>query len=162
MANDLELPAPPRVSSQDKLLQLVQAKYPGYHPIVAMAEIAHSTEDEIVELHCHKEIAKYVVAVDRFVEVKQEVKQTKRVVVELFGGPDQPRATPIENNASPVLEVTDAIDKNAVRDVARRSTVDVYERKMTVTEHGSSEDAPRDPLAGVWGDGTSPGAERFS
>jgi hypothetical protein len=161
MSNDLTLQPPPRVSSQEKLLTLIQEKHPNYHPVVALVDMAHESElDSSVRFQCHKEVAKYVVAVDKFVEVKHEVKQTKRVVVELFGGPEHPRATALEANGSPVLEVTDVSDK-----MAARSQTETLKRTVSVTSTGPAdepEESKHDRLLAAWGDGTSPGAERFT
>lgn len=48
---------------KQSLLQLIQQKFPGYHPVIAMAEIANS-DDETVDLNtrfqAHKEVAQYV------------------------------------------------------------------------------------------------------
>lgn len=148
----------PRKSSQDRILELVQQAHPGYHPVVAMATLAFASEDEAIQLNCHKEIAKYTVAVDRFVEVKSETKQTKRVVVELFGGPDQRLTQPAQ-----IVDATDVTDKLAVH-----GQMDTLEQKTTVTVSGPAaheEEAEPDrtrALLGVWGDGsTVSAASRF-
>lgn len=125
-------PEAPRVSSQDKLLALVQRTYPNYHPVLALATLAHVSEDETVQFNCHKVVAQYVVQVDRFVEVKSEVKQTRRVVVELFGAEQQPALKQIDGT-----EVLDAPTVSTAP--VGRSIVDTYET-TTVRSSGSSED----------------------
>lgn len=42
-----------------ELLELLQEKYPGYDPVIAMAEIAHTTENETLRFQAHREVAKY-------------------------------------------------------------------------------------------------------
>lgn len=87
------VPARP-ASSQDRLLAMIQATRPNYHPVLAMVDLAHSTDEDVdsaLKFQCHKEVAKYVVAVDKFVDIKSDIRKTQRVVVELFGAPDQPK-----------------------------------------------------------------------
>lgn len=57
------------------LLKMLHERYPNYHPLIAMAELAHNekTEDGI-RFNCHKEIAKYVEPQLKSVEVKGRVK----------------------------------------------------------------------------------------
>lgn len=108
------------VSSQDTLLAMIRKKYPDYHPVIAMVDIAQTTEDEVLEFNAHKEVAKYVVQVDRQTEIKREIKKTRRVVVELFQAPTAGLATPLdgqvhrlENAPSPVL-VEDIVQERTV------------------------------------------------
>lgn len=99
-----------RLSSQDRLLAMIRAKHPEYHPVLSMVQIAldvdHDGEDgdRALAFACHKEVAKYTVQVDRHTEIKSEIVKTRRVVVEMFSSPQQIDAQP-----SPVLEadVTD-------------------------------------------------------
>lgn len=43
------------------LLEMLSEKYPGYHPVMAMAAIANDKKaDESLKFHANKEIAKYV------------------------------------------------------------------------------------------------------
>lgn len=57
------------------LLTMLQDRYPNYHPLMAMAELANDekTEDGI-RFNCHKEIAKYVEPQLKSVEVRGRVK----------------------------------------------------------------------------------------
>ncbi len=52
-----------------QLLALLREKYPGYHPILEMARIAHETDDVHLEANMHKEIAQYVTPKLKAVEV---------------------------------------------------------------------------------------------
>lgn len=67
---------------------MIRQKYPEYHPIMAIAEMAHDTtiEDPKLKLDCHKTIARYVTPELKSVEVKAELRETRRVVVSLFDG----------------------------------------------------------------------------
>jgi hypothetical protein len=57
------------------LLGMLQAKFPNYHPVIAMAELAHGEDvDNGIKLNCHKEIAKYIEPQLKSVEHKGTVK----------------------------------------------------------------------------------------
>ena len=43
-----------------ELLELLGEKYPNYHPVIALAEIAHNSKNEVLRFQAHKEVAKYV------------------------------------------------------------------------------------------------------
>ncbi len=151
-------------------MALIQAKYPQYHPVMAMVDIAQEAgetlDEKILAFHCHKEVARYVVAIDKFVEVKQEVRETKRVVVELFGGQDHPRA--VAHDEPPVLEdrgagVSDVVDKLAQRAEAERVTPaaareEIRREIRSVRTTGSVDDIGS-PLLGVWGDPSTDGGQ---
>lgn len=81
-------PSPPVIveslSAGEKMLVLIRKSYPEYHPILAIAHIAHKTQDERVELSCHQTIAKYVQPELRSIEIRAKVETQKRVIVELF------------------------------------------------------------------------------
>ena len=56
---------PSRAGSPNKnkqaLIILLQAKYPDYHPVLAMAEVANDeTNDLPTRFNAHKEVAQYV------------------------------------------------------------------------------------------------------
>lgn len=125
-----------RVTSQDRLLQQIQSRWPGYHPVLAMVEIAKeqigAEADQALAFACHKEVAKYVVAVDRVSEIKADVKKTRRVVVELFAAPDQ---LPPEVSRPPVLAapvVEDVVETRTI--VQTRGPVEEPESLQPVTE----------------------------
>lgn len=67
------------------LLAEIRRKYPGYHPIVAIVDIAHH-QDSTLELqyNCHKVVSKYVEPELKSVEVKQELKTVTTVRVSMF------------------------------------------------------------------------------
>lgn len=69
------MPRPKGVPNRPKraLLRLLQEKYPGYHPVLRMCEIAHSPEADIsLKAQMHKEIARYVEPVLQAVAVSQD------------------------------------------------------------------------------------------
>ena len=61
------------ITQRDRLLGMLQEQYPKYHPIIAMAEMAHdrSCKEEIV-FQCHKTIARYVESELKAVEVRTD------------------------------------------------------------------------------------------
>lgn len=68
----------------NQLLMMLQKEFTGYHPVIAMAKMAHdeTTEDNI-KFNCHKEIARYIEPQLKSVEVKGSVRAdfgTLRVV----------------------------------------------------------------------------------
>lgn len=83
MYNDTMMPALKTRSSA--LLAAIQEKYPNYHPLIAIAEIAHSEGASLdLQFMCHKAIAKYVEPELKAVEVKVEGNQQSVVRVSLF------------------------------------------------------------------------------
>ena len=68
------MPRPKGSPNRNKqaLTKLLELKYPGYHPVLEMARIAHETDDITLEAQMHKEIAHYV--------------EPKRKAIEVTGG----------------------------------------------------------------------------
>lgn len=68
-------------------LSLVQREFPNYHPLIALARMAHSADvraDPKLELDVHKTILPYVTPRLSAIQVEQEVKEERRVIVSLF------------------------------------------------------------------------------
>jgi len=67
-----------------KILGLIQKEFPGYHPLLSLARIAHKTADNVEEgeeaanlklqTECHQTIAKYTEQQLKSVEVQANVK----------------------------------------------------------------------------------------
>jgi hypothetical protein len=71
------------------LLAEIRNKYPNYHPILAIVDIAHSEEASLdLQFNCHKTVAKYIEPELKSIEVKGDLRETKTVRVSLFG--DEP------------------------------------------------------------------------
>lgn len=50
----------PNVESKE-LLEMLNEKYPGYHPVMAMAEIANNKKNDLsLVFQANKEVAKYI------------------------------------------------------------------------------------------------------
>ncbi|MCZ2112264.1 MAG: hypothetical protein LC131_00220 [Anaerolineae bacterium] len=72
-------------SRRDALLSLIQSHYPGYHPLIAIAHIAHNDDAELrLQYDCHRTIAKYIEPELKSLEVKAEINGARRVQVSLF------------------------------------------------------------------------------
>ena len=68
-------------------LDIVQREFPNYHPLIALARLAHRddvTRDPKLELEVHKTILPYVAPKLSSVEVKAEINEDRRVIVSLF------------------------------------------------------------------------------
>jgi hypothetical protein len=74
-------------SASQMALDLVQREFPTYHPLIALARLAHRqevTDDPKLELEVHKTILPYVTPKLSSVEVKQDIREERRVIVSLF------------------------------------------------------------------------------
>ena len=68
-------------------LDIVQREFPNYHPLIALARLAHRDDvtcDPKLELEVHKTILPYVAPKLSSVEVKAEINEDRRVIVSLF------------------------------------------------------------------------------
>ena len=55
----------------NRLLDMMNTEYPGYHPLMSICRMAHQMEADLrLQFDCHKEIAKYVEAAQKSVEFK--------------------------------------------------------------------------------------------
>lgn len=74
-------------SPSEAALALVQQEFPEYHPLIALARLAHRkevTDDPKLELEVHKTILPYVAPKLANVEVKADIREERRVIVSLF------------------------------------------------------------------------------
>lgn len=64
------------------LLEMMHKKYPKYHPVIALAEIAHTSPNEVLRFQAHKEVAKYICPQLKAMEIISEVdlKNTPQVI----------------------------------------------------------------------------------
>lgn len=86
----------------DRMLALIRTKYPEYHPLLAIAAIAHEAEDVKIQLECHKTLIRYVTPELKSVEVKADIKETRRVVVSMFDGETFENGSDVPLSATPV------------------------------------------------------------
>jgi hypothetical protein len=72
---------------QEVALSLIQAEFKDYHPLTALARLAHREEvrvDPKLELAVHATILPYVQPKLSQAEVKVDVSETRRVVISMF------------------------------------------------------------------------------
>lgn len=87
----------------DRMLALIRKEFPEYHPLLAIARLAHSDDfkdDPRLQLECHKTLVRYVTPELKSVEVKGEIKETRRVIVSMFDGESAPSGNTYDNGES--------------------------------------------------------------
>lgn len=76
------------LSRRDLLLGMIQKEFPQYHPLIAIARIAHHGDADLkLQFECHKTIAKYVEPELKSIEVKGGMEHRHSVKVSLFDSP---------------------------------------------------------------------------
>ncbi len=71
-------------SGHSAILEEIRRHYPGYHPLVSIAHLAHNCDDDRLKYDCHKTIAKYVEPELKSLEVRGVFDNVRRVSVSLF------------------------------------------------------------------------------
>jgi hypothetical protein len=66
------------------ILAMIQQEFVGYHPLLAIARIAHVTDDIKLEFECHKHLSKYVAPELKSLELSAPADEHRRVKVTLF------------------------------------------------------------------------------
>lgn len=72
---------------KSRVLELLQSRYPGYHPILALADMVNSDRTDIepeLEFRVHAKLASYVEPELKSVEVKGVLEEQRRVTITLF------------------------------------------------------------------------------
>jgi len=96
----------------EKALALVQSEFPNYHPLVALARMAHRPdviEEPRLEFEVHKAILPYVTPKLSSVEVQTEVNDTRRVIVSLFEQHTLPNGNVVDVEVPLVTEVDEIV-----------------------------------------------------
>lgn len=96
----------------EQALNLVQREYRDYHPLVALARLAHSDhakDDPRLEFDCHKTILPYVMPKLASIEVRDTTHDDRRVIVSLFEEQVLPDGRTMEVEIPLVSEVTDVV-----------------------------------------------------
>lgn len=83
-----------RLRQGDKVLALLQEEYPEYHPLIGVARIAHSTDDERLQFDCHKTLCEYVEPKLKSVEVQQHFAEDSQLKVVFEGDYEEVPAAP--------------------------------------------------------------------
>jgi len=110
------------LTRRETLLGMIQAEFPSYHPLIAIARIAHLGDADLkLQFECHRTIAKYVEPELKSLEVKGEINGRHKVSVSLFEPQVQfspiPEHSKIEDlgsrpNNLPVIDVeSEVIDR---------------------------------------------------
>ena len=71
----------------NEILDMIQAKFPDYHPLMAIADIAHNPSPEIsweLRVKCHGVIADKIVPNLKSVENKGFDKNDRRITISMF------------------------------------------------------------------------------
>lgn len=89
------------------VLAMIQQKYPGYHPLMSIAEIAHNPDPTIdwdLRFNCHKTIAKFV---EPELKSVQNVDMNKRptITISMFGDDADEDIVEIANSNRPLVTV---------------------------------------------------------
>lgn len=107
------------LSRRDALLGMIQAEFPQYHPLLAIARIAHHSDSDLkLQFECHKTIAKYVEPELKSIEVKGGLDNRHHVKVSLFD--------PVEGAPAPVEiegEYTESLEHSS-RELPGGATID--------------------------------------
>lgn len=75
------LPGSPNKKSLE-IKELVAQRYPDYHPVLALAEIATDLTNEVtIRLQANKEVAKYVCPQLKAIEIKDNRDEETRIIV---------------------------------------------------------------------------------
>jgi hypothetical protein len=93
-------------------LELVQRAFPNYHPIVALAKMAHRADvqdDPRLEFEVHKAILPYVTPKLASVEVSVKNPDDRRVVVSLFETHVLENGSTVDVEVPLVSEVEDVV-----------------------------------------------------
>jgi hypothetical protein len=65
------------------VLAMIQSKYPTYHPLLAIADMAHNVDDDRLKFDCHKALARFIAPELKSIEVKPP-RDNRTVTVSLF------------------------------------------------------------------------------
>ncbi len=94
------------IKQGERVLLLLQEDYPAYHPLIGIAKIAHSTEDERLKFDCHKALSRFVEPELKSVEVSQAPPQAEILKV-VFESADALALEHLDTSKLPVDQVLD-------------------------------------------------------
>lgn len=102
-----------RITSPNQAaLEMIQSEHPGYHPLIALAKLAHRkdvTDDPRLELEVHRTILPYVTPKLSSVEVKIEREEVRRVTISLFEERTLEDGRVVEVEVPLISDVTDVV-----------------------------------------------------
>ena len=97
-------------SAGEAALALVQSHYPGYHPLIGLARLAHDERvlaDPRLELEVHRSILPYVSPKLASAELKVDSQDDRRVIVSLFEERQLEDGRTVEVEVALVRDVSD-------------------------------------------------------
>jgi hypothetical protein len=93
-------------TQRDRILGMIRQRHPNYHPLLSIADLAHSSDDEKVRLDCHKTIAKYVEPELKSIEVRGE-NMGGSITIVTQGTPGRDLMEDMSKNRQSLLRVID-------------------------------------------------------
>ena len=109
-------------SASEQALDLVQREFPNYHPLVSLARLAHREDvqsNPVLELEVHRTILPYVSPKLSSVEVQQDIREERRVIVSLFEDRQLPDGRTVEVVVPLVTDVTEIVRLDSEPDPQR-------------------------------------------
>lgn len=86
-----------------RLLALIQERHPKYHPALALADLAHNSEDEEIQFKCHATLLKVVEPELKAMQIEQEIRETRTIRVSLFESIDVEEIKSVTEERAKVL-----------------------------------------------------------
>jgi hypothetical protein len=99
-------------SPGERALELVQMEFPNYHPLIALARMAHDSkvrDDPRIELEVHRTILPYVSPKLSVKEVEPVQEADRRIVVSLFEDRVLEDGTQVHAEVPCVVDVIDMV-----------------------------------------------------
>jgi len=90
----------------ERILLLLQEQHSGYHPLIGIADIAHSTQDERLKFDCHKALSRYVEPELKSTEISMAPDDANKLLV-VFEDAVVPTLEHKESDRLPVDEILD-------------------------------------------------------
>lgn len=114
----------------ERVLELLQEHYPGYHPLVGVAKIAHTTEDPRLEFDCHKTLSRYIEPELKSVEVSQAPPDSGLLKV-FFDGECEDVTEQTAGDGTPALE---SLERTPVERLMDLESLELDVEDVTILE----------------------------
>lgn len=89
---------------------MIRAKHPDYHPAIALADLAHDSEDEEIQFKCHSTLLKVIEPELKAMQIEQNIRETRTIRVSLFEEGETHLVKETESKFVPVMPtVMDAV-----------------------------------------------------
>lgn len=63
---------------------MIRQKHPDYHPAMALADLAHASDDEEIQFKCHSTLLKVIEPELKAMQIEQNIRDTRTIRVTLF------------------------------------------------------------------------------